>query len=114
MCPRVAGKAGAAEVNIRILPRAWADLADGVAFYDAQSDGMGEKFFDHLVRQIRQLARTSGIHPLWSVRYHRFVTDQRFPFAVFYRFDSETVFIHAVFDCRRDPDALQRRLDEPE
>ena len=102
--------ADATRVKINILPRAWADLEDGAAFYERQCAGLGQVFADHLVAQIRQLKTTRGIHPLVRGRFHRFVTDQRFPFAVYYRFDSHAVFIFAVLDCRSDPSAIRRRL----
>ena len=102
--------ADATRVKINILPRAWADLEDGAAFYERQCAGLGQVFADHLVAQIRQLKTTRGIHPLVRGRFHRFVTDQRFPFAVYYRFDSHAVFIFAVLDCRRYPLAIRRRL----
>ena len=97
-------------MKINILPRAWADLEDGAAFYERQCAGLGKVFADHLVAQIRQLKTTHGIHPLVPGRFHRFVTDQRFPFAVYYRFDSHAVFVFAVLDCRRDPSVIRRRL----
>lgn len=102
--------AGATRVKINILPRAWADLEDGAAFYERQCAGLGNVFADHLVAQIRQLKATCGIHPLVPSRFHRFVNDQRFPFAIYYRFASHAVFIFAVLDCRRDPSAIRRRL----
>lgn len=97
-------KTEARAVNIEILPDAQNDLEEGVAFYDQTSRELGEKFFDHLTGQIHRLRRTYGTHRLWQRRYHRFVTDQRFPFVVYYSFDTETIFIHAVLDARRNPE----------
>ena len=102
--------AGATRVKINILPRAWADLEDGAAFYERQCAGLGEIFVGHLSGQIRQLKTTHGIHPLVPGRFHRFVTDQRFPFAVYYRAEAHVVFIFAVLDCRRDPADIRLRL----
>lgn len=107
MRPRVAG---ATRVKINILPRAWADLEDGAAFYERQCTGLGDVFADHLVAQIRELKTTHGIHPLVEGGFHRFVTDQRFPFAVYYRCDARGIFIFAVLDCRRDPATIRERL----
>ena len=107
MCSRLAG---ATRVKINILPRAWADLEDGAAFYERQCSGLGEIFVDHLSGQIRQLKTAHGIHPLVPGGFHRFVTDQRFPFAVYYRCDARGIFIFAVLDCRRDPATIRERL----
>jgi hypothetical protein len=35
---------------------------------------------------------------------------RRFPFAVFYTFQNDTVFVQAVLDCRRDPAWIRERL----
>lgn len=86
-------------MKINILPRAWADLEDGAAFYERQFAGLGDVFVDHLVAQIRQLKGTHGIHPVVPGHFHRLITDQRFPFAVYCR-----------FDCRLDPAAIRQRL----
>ena len=102
--------AHATRVKINIIPRAWADLEDGAAFYERQCDGLGDVFTDHLVAQIHQLKTNCGIHPLVPGRFHRFITDLRFPFAVYYRFDALTVFIFAILDCRRDPADIRLRL----
>ena len=35
---------------------------------------------------------------------------ERFPFAVYYRVSESLVDVVAILDCRRDPDAIARRL----
>jgi hypothetical protein len=37
---------------------------------------------------------------------------RRFPYAVFYEYDQETVIVHCVFFTSRDPDRWVRRLDK--
>lgn len=51
-------------MNIRILDEAEQDLLDGVLFYDAQGQGLGNYFFDSLSADIASLKLFGGIHPL--------------------------------------------------
>jgi hypothetical protein len=43
-------------------------------------------------------------------RKYRRMLAHRFPFAIFYQVKENTVFIHAVVDCRRNPAWIRERL----
>ena len=49
-------------MNIKILPSAMDDLADGWGFYEQQSPGLGNYFGDSLFSDIDSLALYGGIH----------------------------------------------------
>jgi hypothetical protein len=36
---------------------------------------------------------------------------KRFPFAVYYLIENETIDVYAILDCRRDPEWIVKRLD---
>jgi plasmid stabilization system protein ParE len=78
------------------------DLAAGFGYYEGQSDGLGEKFlaeinsaFDAIERYPEMFAQVHG-----EVR--RAVVS-RFPYAVFYRVESNRVVILTVLHTARDP-----------
>jgi len=96
-------------MNLRILPAAKQDLLDGHRFYEKQAPGIGNYFFDTLVSDIDALLLTAGIHPIHFGKYHRMLS-KRFPFAVYYRVEEETVVVYAVADCRRRPAWIRNRL----
>jgi hypothetical protein len=50
------------------------------------------------------------MHPVHFDRYLRMLS-KRFPFAVYYRLEGDTVRIYAVLDCRRDPDRTTAHLE---
>ena len=77
-------------------------------FYEAQNFGLGQYFLDSLFSDINSLQLFAGIHP-WYFSYQRLLS-KRFPFAIYYRVDKDTVRIHAVLDCRQDPKKIQDRL----
>lgn len=97
-------------MKIQILPSAMDDLTNGFEFYENQMKGLGSYFLETLFSDIDSLYLYAGIHSL-VFGYHRLLS-KRFPFAVYYSFDSEAVFINAVLDCRRNPTWIKKRLDK--
>jgi len=96
-------------VNIRILDLAERDLLEGFRFYEAQEAGLGSYFLTNLFSDIESLRLYAGVHEKQFKNYYRLLS-RRFPFAVFYSFENDTVSIHAVLDCRRDPAWARDRL----
>ena len=96
-------------MNIEILDRAADDLIEGFRFYEEQEFGIGEYFLSSLEAEIESLRIYAGIHRKTNRRYHRLIP-RRFPFAIFYTVSRKTVYIHAILDCRRDPQWIRKRL----
>lgn len=97
-------------MRIEILESARDDLRLGHAFYEQQRPGLGNYFLDSLSSDIESLLLSAGMHPVHFDRYLR-ILSKRFPFAVYYRLEGDTVRIYAVLDCRRDPDRTGARLE---
>jgi hypothetical protein len=98
-------------MKIRILDRAEEDLFQGFVFYEEQEAGIGDYFLNSLASDIDSLKLYAGIHPTHFGRYQRLLS-KRFPFAVYYTVSEETVWVHAVLDCGRDPAWIRERLGE--
>lgn len=96
-------------MKIKILASASQDLIDGYWFYEKQSEGIGEYFLDTLFSDIDSLMISAGIHPIHFGKYNRLLS-KRFPFAVYYRIEKETVLIYAVLDCRKDPAWIREKI----
>lgn len=94
-------------MKIRLLPSAKADLRRGKRFYDSQEDGLGAYFLDSLSADIDSLQLFAGIHPT-NHGHHRFLAD-RFPYWIYYRIDSNIIFVVAVLDARQHPSKIFRR-----
>jgi len=43
-------------------------------------------------------------------KYHRLLS-KRFPFAVYYRVENDTVLVYAVLDCRRNPAWIRNKME---
>ena len=87
--------------QVVILPAAEDDLDAGHQFYEEQEEGLGSYFADTLASEIESLLVHGGVHRKLH-GFHRCLS-KRFPFAIFYRLEVDTIFIYAVLDCRRDP-----------
>jgi len=96
-------------MRIEILDQAEDDLIEGFRFYESQQSGLGSYFLINLYEDIESLSLHGGRHRKVYMEYHRLLS-RRFPFAVFYKVVEDTVFVHAVLDCRRDPAWIRKRL----
>ncbi len=96
-------------MRIEILDQAEDDLIEGFHFYEARDIGLGSYFLVNLYADIESLRLYGGIHPRPHKAYHRLLS-RRFPFAIYYTVREDTVFIHAVIDCRRSPAWIRERL----
>lgn len=95
-------------MRIEVLDEAEKDLVDGFAFYDRQSKGLGNYFLDSIFSDIESLYLYAGIHA-FHFGYHRLLA-KRFPFAIYYRVENNTIRVYAILDCRRNPAWIRDRL----
>lgn len=96
-------------IAIKVTEGARQDVDDGYWFYEEQEVGLGGYFAEHLQHDIQSLTRTAGIHPVVYRETYRFFSN-RFPFAIYYRFNEEVATVIGVVDCRRDPDWVNLHL----
>jgi len=95
-------------MDIRLLDGAKEDLRNGWFFYERQSPGLGDRFLDAIEAEVQTLALYAGIHLKVEGFYRMLI--RRFPFALYYLIDEDTIAIYAILDCRRDPNGLRKRL----
>lgn len=95
-------------MKIQILDVAERDLLEAYRFYENQSLGLGQYYLDSVYTDIESLHLYFGIHPQ-HFGYHRLLA-KRFPFAIYYRIESEYIKMYAVLDCRQDPASTINRL----
>ncbi len=95
-------------MKIKILESAMIDLMKAHRFYEAQEKGLGDYFLDSLFSDIDSLILSAGLH---SIHYgkHRLLS-KRFPFAIYYSVQDETVIVFAVLDSRQNPLKIKKRL----
>lgn len=97
-------------MKLRILPSAIEDLDRGRAFYERRSESLGDYFLDSLFADIDSLALYAGVHSK-ALGYYRLLA-KRFPFAIYYKMDSDVCVVWRVLDCRQNPTRIGRALKQ--
>jgi plasmid stabilization system protein ParE len=97
-------------VTYRVLLRKEAqdDLKDAAAWYEEQRHGLGGEFLDEAASTLNRIGGT----PFAYADVHRGVRRallRRFPFALYFRVESEVVSVLAVMHGSRSPTAWQVR-----
>jgi hypothetical protein len=96
-------------MKLEILDLAKNDLIEGYHFYQAQEPGLGSYFLDTLYSDIDSLRIFGGIHRKAYKNLHRSLS-KRFPFAIYYTVEGETIRVRSVVDCRRNPSWIRKQF----
>lgn len=96
-------------MKIEILDLARDDLINGFHFYNDQNPEMGDYFLTNIYSDIEALKYIGGTHKIVHQNFHRALS-KRFPWAIYYTCSDTMIRIHAVVDCRRDPDWIEKHL----
>ncbi len=91
-----------------ILKEAVSDLRTGRSFYSNTEKGVGNYFWDSLIADIESLVIYAGIHNKKSEFYCMPV--KRFPYAIYYEINNDTVYVTAILPMRRDPAWIKNKL----
>lgn len=95
-------------MNVRVQSAAKKDLKSGWTFYETQQTGLGDEFIESILNDLAELPKFAGIH---SMRYgHHRALCSRFPFAIYYVINGNDIIVRAIFDGRRRPSRLAKRL----
>jgi plasmid stabilization system protein ParE len=92
-------------MKIFYTDRAWQDLELAFGWYEEQHSGLGHEFLDSLESTIKIIEEMPKLYAIHHKQFRRALL-RRFPFAVFYTIEQESVIIHAVFDNRQDPEKI--------
>ena len=95
-------------MRVEISTDAHEDLANGHAFYERQSSGLGGYFADTLYSEIESLQIYAGIHPIRNGFYRMLA--RRFPYSIFYQIEGDVARVYAVLDNRMNPIRIRRML----
>lgn len=95
-------------MKIRILSLAIQDIESGRRFYEQQQNSLGVYFLDSLFSDIDSLLLYAGVHQLFF-GYYRSLS-KRFPYAIYYQLNGETIEVWRVLDCRQNPARVAKAL----
>lgn len=98
-------------VELIIAPEAEKDIDAGYAWYEDQRPGLGEDFLSRVDACVQAICRSPKMHGLIFANYRRALV-RRFPYAVFYEYEDQTVTVYCVFHTSQDPNKWRTRLSE--
>jgi plasmid stabilization system protein ParE len=95
------------EVHIR--PEAEIDVDEATTWYEKQRKGLGPEFLDEFWKGLERIQENPY---LYSVVYRntRRVLVRRFPFAIYYRIEHNSLIVVAVNHGSRDPQSWRGRV----
>jgi plasmid stabilization system protein ParE len=95
-------------VTYRFLSPAESELVAAAEYYDRAVPGLGLEFLNEVERTIGRILH----HPeAWTkiTQQHRRCRTRRFPYAIIYAVENETIIISAVMHGHRHPDYWKSR-----
>ena len=94
---------------IRLGAESQHDVEDAVAWYEAQRQGLGERFLDGLDRLFKRVVENPRQFPAIETEVRRALM-RRFPYAIYFVVLPESILVIAVLHVRRYPQEWQRRV----
>ena len=89
-------------MTVVIRPAAAADIEDAYVWYRERRTELGYEFLDVVRGAIMRIIENPQGYPILHRNTHR-IRLQRFPYALFYRVQEQTVVVVACMHGRRDP-----------
>ena len=94
-------------MKIEVLCVAIQDIDAGQQFYEQQQEGLGIYFQDALFSDIDALLLAGILQQFFG--YYRALS-KRFPYAIYYRLNAETIQVWRVLDYRQNPARITKAL----
>jgi plasmid stabilization system protein ParE len=95
--------------EVQVRRAAELDIAETQVWYESQQSGLGGQFRTEVFRVFDRLTETPLIYQKVHGEVRRAIV-RRFPYLIWYRVISETVFVLACSYAGRDPRYVKERL----
>jgi len=89
-------------LNVLWRNRAIREAQDAFDWYEARSQGLGERLLAELDAHVGSLVQRPSGYPKWRGPYKK-INLRRFPYIVVFRVVKATVIIFSMFHSSRDP-----------
>ncbi|MFZ4800837.1 MAG: type II toxin-antitoxin system RelE/ParE family toxin [Chlorobium sp.] len=96
--------------NIIFIPDAQDDMINAFDWYELQQAGLGNKFLFDIEYCLQRISFSPNMYLVVYKQYHRAVV-KKFPYAVLYNNQHQTIVVYGVFHTSQHPDKWLSRLD---
>jgi len=96
-------------VKIEFLKVAKEEFDDATIYYENESKGLGERFKKEIRSSVDMIVQFPTLYPVFQDDIHKCVT-HNFPYTIFYKFDTEIIYIYAIANHYRNPEYYVDRL----
>jgi plasmid stabilization system protein ParE len=96
-------------MRIRFLAAARSEFSEAVSYYDPKEPGLGDEVADEVWKTISRIASHPSAWQQLSSRTRRCLT-RRFPYAVIYCAQTNSILIIAVMHLKQHPDSWRGRV----
>jgi len=92
-----------------IAPEAQQDVEKAYIWYEDRRFGLGEEFLGSVDGCLQAICRMPKQHAKVHEKYRRALL-RRFPYAIFYEYAGEKVFVYSIFHTSQNPNKWRDRL----
>ena len=92
-----------------LAPEAQQDVEQAYSWYEDRRTGLGEEFLGCVDAGIQSICRIPELYPKIYENYRRTLV-RRFPYAIFYEYIGDKVFVYSIFHMSRNPEKWRNRL----
>lgn len=94
--------------TVHIRPDAEMDIEEAAIWYEKQRKGLGDEFLDEVLNAVKVISENPYIYAV-VLRQTRRALIHRFPFALYYRIEEDSLVVVAVIHGSRHPKRWQTR-----
>jgi plasmid stabilization system protein ParE len=95
-------------MKLKISPFAELDLHESIKFYNEQSEGLGQDFYQTVVSAFERIKNNPGQFPKLYQEMRK-VSIKRFPFLVFFEVKGDNCYILGIFHSSQNPKIMKTR-----
>lgn len=95
--------------TLRFLPEVEDDIMTAYEWYKTKSDTVHEDFLRSFYTAAYEITQNPLLYRKIHKKFRRCLL-RRFPYALYFIIDSNTVIVFGVFHCARNPQHIQRTL----
>ena len=99
--------------SLRFLPEVEEDVAAGYTWYETKAPRLGEEFLRLFYACSSEILQNPMLYPGVHGKFRRRLL-RRFPYAIYYLIEGETVIVFGLFHCARDPRTIGAKLRDRE